>query len=98
MHDGKRARERDDSAVAVATPVPKNHEIARQWRGNFLRPAEDRGEIFFVAPMQIEIVRVRARVERFAETLIDENSQKQHCAIDANAFDIALVVIRRADP
>ena len=67
MNDGERASFRHDAAVRVAAAVAEHHHVAREWIGDFLRAVKNEPKIAFLAPVEIPIVGVRARVKRRAK-------------------------------
>jgi hypothetical protein len=98
MNDGERARDRHDAPVREATPIAKDHHVARKGIDHFLGAIEDKPEIALLAPVQIPIICIRPRIERLAETGIDKDANQEHSAIDADALDVSLMVIWRANP
>ncbi len=55
-------------------------------------------EIFFLVIVHHPVARVGARIERRRQPEIDENAHQKHPAIDADAVNVAIVVIGRSDP
>ena len=98
MNDSERARFRHDAPVREAAAVAEDHHIAGEWRGYLFRSIEDKPEVALLAAVQIPIVGIRPRIERLAESGVDENADQEHPAIDADALDVSLLVIWRANP
>ena len=98
MNDGKRARVRHDAPVREASAIAEDHDVPWQRCGHFLGAIEDEPEVALLAAVQIPIIGIRPRIERLAETGIDKDANQEHSAIDADALDVSLMVIWRANP
>ena len=48
--------------------------------------------------MTVPIRSIRARIEGRDKAEVDEDADQQHPTIDADAFDVCAVMIRRANP
>ena len=98
MHDGQRARFGDDAAMRITAAVTQHHDIARLRATDLSRAFENEAEIAFLAAMQVPVDGVRPRIEWGTQPGVDKNPHQQHAAVDADAFDVRAIVIRRADP
>jgi len=98
MHETQRIRFRDDTAVAVATAIPKHDNITRQGRFDLSATIKNKAQVTLFTTMQMPIGFIWTGIKRLANFRINKGTNDQHSTIDARAFYIGGMMIRRAKP
>ena len=98
VDDRKRSNARHNPGMGETAAHAKENNIAFQWRPYLARARQKEAEIALLVTMQEPVFGVGARIEFLDEAEIAIDADQEHRAVDAVAFDVCRVMVRRPEP